>query len=126
MRLFHVKGVEIPQDINLMPTPLAINALTIARIKVRLSGDEEKGDLAQGEPIDTETKAEGQPSTSWNRGKRSRASSSSIVPLDAFQIILERIDSLREVQNEHFDKLTTIQEQINLLAAKFDSFTNQP
>ena len=64
MRLFRVKGVEIPQDINLMPTPLAINALTIARIKVRLSGDEEEGDLAQGEPIDTETKAEGQPSTS--------------------------------------------------------------
>ena len=64
MRLFHVKGVEIPQDINLMPTPLAINALTIARIKVLLSGDEEEGDLAQGEPIDTETKAEGQPSTS--------------------------------------------------------------
>ena len=126
MRLFHVKGVEIPQDINLMPTPLAINALTIARIKVLLSGDEEEGDLAQGEPIDTETKAEGQPSTSWNRGKRSRASSSSIVPLDAFQIILERIDGLREVQNEQFDKLTTIQEQINLLAAKFDSFTNQP
>ena len=37
MRLFHAKGVEIPQDINLMPTPPAINALTIARIKVCLS-----------------------------------------------------------------------------------------
>ena len=29
MRLFRAKGVEIPQDINLMPTPPAINALTI-------------------------------------------------------------------------------------------------
>ena len=37
MQLFHAKGVEIPQDISLMPTPLAINALTIARIKVCLS-----------------------------------------------------------------------------------------
>ena len=64
MRFFRVKGVEIPQDINLMPTPLAINTLTIARIKVHLSGDEEESDLVQGEPIDTETKAEGQPSTS--------------------------------------------------------------
>ena len=32
MRLFRLKGVEIPQDINLMPTPSAINALTITRI----------------------------------------------------------------------------------------------
>ena len=37
MRPFHAKGVEIPQDINLMPTPPAINALIIARIKVCLS-----------------------------------------------------------------------------------------
>ena len=118
--------MEIPQDISLMPIPLAINALIIARIKVHPLGDEEEGDLAQGEPIDTETKAEGQPSTSWNRGKRSKASSSLVVPPDVFQIILDRIDGLWEVQNEHSDRLTTIQEQINLLAAKFDSFTNQP
>ena len=57
MRLFRVKGVEIPKDISLMPTPLAINALTIAWIKVRLPGDEEEGDKKQGEPMDTETEA---------------------------------------------------------------------
>jgi len=45
-QLFHAKGVEIPQDISLIPTLLAINALTIARIKVRLPGDEEEGDQA--------------------------------------------------------------------------------
>ena len=44
MRLFQAKGVEIPQDINLMPTPSTINALTITQIKVRLPGDEEEGD----------------------------------------------------------------------------------
>ena len=73
--------------------------------------------------MDTETEAEGQPSRSRSRGKRSRASSSSAVPLNAFQIILERIDRLRDVQNEQSDRLTAIQEQINLLSAKFDSFT---
>ena len=78
------KGVEIPQDINLMPTHLAINALTITRIKVPLPSDEEKGDQAQGEPMDTETKAEGQPSTARSRGKRSRASSFSKMPPNAF------------------------------------------
>ena len=76
--------------------------------------------------MDTETEAEGQPSNSRSRGKRSRASSSSVVPLDAFQIILERIDGLRDVQNEQSDRLIAIQEQINLLSAKFDSFTTQP
>ena len=59
MRLFRAKGVEIPQDISLMPTPPAINVLTITQIKVRLLGDEEEGD--QGEPMDTETKAQGNP-----------------------------------------------------------------
>ena len=110
MSLFRAKGVDFPQDISLMPTPPAINALTIARIKVRLLGDEEESDQAQVEPMDIETEAEGQPSSSRSRGKRSRASSSSVVPLDAFQIILERIDGLRDVQNEQFDKLAAIQE----------------
>ena len=41
MRLFRAKGLEIPQDISLMPTPPTINAFTIARIEVRLPGDEE-------------------------------------------------------------------------------------
>jgi len=84
LRLFRAKGVEIPQDISLMPTPSAINALAIVRIKVRLPDDEEEGDQAQGKYLDTETEAEGQPSTSRSRGKRSRASSSSEVPPNAF------------------------------------------
>ena len=75
---------EIPQDISLMPTPLAINNLTITRIIVHLLGDEEKGNQKEGEPMETKTEAEGQPSSSRNRGKRSKASSSSAVPLDAF------------------------------------------
>ena len=84
MWLFQAKGVEIPQDISLMPTLPGINALTISRIKVHLSGDEEEGDQTQGEPIDIETKAEGQPLSSRSHGKRNRASSSSTVPPDAF------------------------------------------
>ena len=76
--------------------------------------------------MNTETEAEGQPSSSRSRGKRSRASTSSEVLPDAFQIILERIDGLRDVQNEQFDRLTAIEDQINLLSAKFDSFTAQP
>ena len=108
MRLFHAKGVEIPQDISLMLIHLAINALTIARIKVRLLGDEEEGDRAQGEPMDIETEAKGKPLTSQSRGKMSRASSSSKVPPDAFQIILERIGGLRDIQNEHSNRLTAI------------------
>ena len=94
MRLFCAKGVEIPQDISLMPTPLAINALTITKIKFCFPSDEEEGDPTQGEPMDTETKVEGQPSTSQSHGKRSKASSSSEVPPNAFQIFLERIDGL--------------------------------
>ena len=46
------------------------------------------------------------------------------MPPDAFQIILKRINALEDVQNEHSDKLTAIQEQINFLSAKFDSFTD--
>jgi len=67
-----------------MTAPPAINALIIARIKVRLPGDKEEGEQAQGEPMDTKTKAEGQPLISRSRGKRSQASSSSTVPPDAF------------------------------------------
>ena len=77
-----------------MPTLLAINALTITRIKVHLPSDEEEGDQEQGEPMETETEVEEQPSSLKGRGKRSPVSSSSIVPPDAFQIILERIDGL--------------------------------
>ena len=125
MRLFRAKGVEIPQDISLMPIPLAINAVTITRIKVRLPSDEKESDQEQGEPIETEIEAKEQPSSSRGHGKRSRASSSSAVPPDAFQIILERIDGLRDVQNEQSDRLAAIQKQMNLLSTKFDSFTTQ-
>ena len=97
MRLFKAKGVEIPQDISLMPTLSTINTLTITWIRVRLPADEEEGDQEEGEPMQIETEAEGQPSSSRSHGKRSRASSSSAVPPDAFQIILERIDGLRDV-----------------------------
>ena len=110
-----------------MPTPSAINKLTITRIQVCLPGDEDEGDQGEGEPMETETetKAAGEPSSSRSRGKRSRASSSSLVPPDAFQIILERIDGLRDVQNEQSDKLATLQDQTNILSAKFDSFNIQ-
>ena len=100
--------MEIPQDISLMPTPSAINTLTITRIRVHLLGDEEEGDQEEGEPMETETEAEGQPSSSKGCGKRSRASSSFAVPPDALQIILERIDGLRDVQNEQSDRLAAI------------------
>ena len=56
--------METPQDISLMPTPPAINVLTIIRSKVRLLGDEKEVDLAQEQAMDIETKAEGQPSSS--------------------------------------------------------------
>ena len=120
MRLFRLKGVDIPQDMSLMPIPSAINKLTITRIQVRLPGDED-----EGEPMKTETEATGEPSSLRGRGKRSRASPSSAVPPNAFQIILERIDELRDVQNEQFDRLAALQDQMNILSAKFDSFNTQ-
>ena len=63
MRLFRAKGVEIPQDISPMPTPSAINKLTIIRIQVRLPGDEEVGDQDEGDQMETETVTIGQAST---------------------------------------------------------------
>ena len=125
MRLFRLKGVEIPQDISLMSTPSTINKLTIIRIRVRVPGDEEEGNQEEGEPMDMETEAVGEPSSSRGRGKRGKASSSSAIPSDAFQIILERIDGLRDVQNEKSEKLVALQDQMNILLAKFDSFNTQ-
>ena len=84
IRPFKLKGVEIPHDISLLSTPSAINKLTITRIRVRLLGDEEESDQEEGEPMDTKTEAAGEPSSSRGHGKRSRASSSSVVPSDAF------------------------------------------
>ena len=125
MRLFRLKGVEIPQDINLISTPSAVNKLNITRIRVRLPGDEEEGNQEEGEPMDIETEVAGEPSSSRGRGKSSRASSSSAIPSDAFHIILERIDGLRDVQNEQSDKLAALQDQMNILSVKFDSFSTQ-
>ena len=125
IRLFRLKGVAIPQDINLMPTPSAINKLTITRIQVCLPGDEEEGNQEEGEPMDTKTEVAGEPSSSTGQGKRSRASSSSTVPPNAFQIILKRIDGLRDVQNEQSDKLAALQDQMTILSVKFDSFSTQ-
>ena len=105
----------------------SINNQTIKMSRVYLPSDKEAIDPTQEQPVDTETEAKGQPSSSQRGGGRGRSkASSSAVPPNAFQIILKRIDSLREVQNEHSDRLTTIQDQINLLTAKFDSFLNQP
>ena len=97
MRIFKAKGVAIPQDINPISTPSTINKMAIIRIQVRLLGDEKEGDQGEGDPMETEAEAAGQTSTSKSRGKRSRASTSSAVPPNAFQIILERIDGLKEV-----------------------------
>ena len=70
--------------------------------------------------MDTEAEVVGQTSTSRSRAKRNRASTSSTAPLDAFQIILERIDGLREVQNQHTERMTAVQDQLNVLSAKLD------
>ena len=128
MRIFRAKGVPIPQDLSLMPTPLAINKQTIIRIQVRLPGDvdDEGAEQEEGDPMETEAEVAGQTSTSRSRAKRNRASTSLDVPPDAFQIILERIDGLREVQNQHTERTTTMQDQLDVLSAKFDSiYTNQ-
>ena len=100
MWIFRAKGVPIPQDLSLMPTHLTINKQTIIQIQVRLPGDvdEEGAEQEEVDPMDTETEAAGQFSTSRSRAKRNRASTSSATPPDAFQIILDRIDGLREVQ----------------------------
>ena len=111
MWIFRVKGVPIPQDLSLMPTPSAINKQTIIRIQVRLPGDvdEEGAEQEEGDPMDTEAEAAGQSSTSKSRAKRNRASTSSAAPPDAFQIILEMIDGLGEVQNQHTERMTAMQ-----------------
>ena len=82
-----------------MSTPSAINKQTFRRISVRLPGEEDEGDEGEGDPMETEAEAAGQAltSTTRRRGKRIRASTSSDIPPNAFQIILERLDGLREV-----------------------------
>ena len=110
-----------------MPTPSAINKQTIIRIQVRFPGDvdEEGVEQEEGDPMNTEAKGAGQTSTSRSRAKRNRASTSSAIPPNAFQIILKRIDGLREVQNQHIERMTVMHDQFDVLSAKFDSiYTN--
>ena len=109
-----------------MPTSLAINKQTIIRIQVRLLGDvdEEGAEQEEGDPMVTEAEAVGQTSTSRSRAKRNKASTSSAAPPDAFQIILERIDGLREVQNQHTKRMTAMQDQLNVLSTNFNSIYN--
>ena len=93
-----------------MSVPPSINSQTILRSKVRLLGDEQADELEQAPPAGIKTEAEGQqppPRRGGGRG-RSGASSSSSVPPDAFQIILERIDGLRDVQSKHSTSLAAI------------------
>ena len=128
MRIFRVKGVPIPQDLSLMPTPSAINKQTIIQIQVPLLGDvdEEGAEQEEGDPMDTKARPAGQSSTSRSRAKRNRAFTSSTASPDAFQIILKRINGLREVQNQHTERMTAMQDQLDVLLAKFDSiYTNQ-
>ena len=101
MRIFKAKDVPIPQDLNLMPTPSAINKQTIIWIQVHLADDvvEEGAKQKEVDPMDTEAEAARQTSTSKSRAKRNKASTSLAAPPDAFQIILETIDGLKEVQN---------------------------
>ena len=125
MRIFRKKGVAIPRDIGPMSTPSAINKQTFKRISVRLLGEEDEGDEGEGVPMEIEAEAVGQASTSTPRrsGKRTRASTSSDTPPDGFQIILERLDGLREVQTEQPERIATMQDQLNILTAKFNSIT---
>ena len=86
MRIFRKKGVAIPQAISPMSTPSAINKQTFKRISVCLPGEEDEGDEGEGDPMETEAEAVGQTSTSTPRrsDKRTRASTSSNIPPDAF------------------------------------------
>ena len=125
MRIFKKKGVAIPQAISPMSTPLAINKQTFNKISVRLPGEEDEGDEGEGDPMETEAEAAGQTSTSTpkRRGKRTRASTSLDIPPDAVQVILERLDGLREVQTEQSKRMAAMQDQLDVLSAKFDSIT---
>ena len=93
-----------------MSTPSVINKQTFKRISVRLLGEEDEGDEGEGVPMETEAEAAGQASTSTprKRGKRTRATTSSDIPPDAFQVILERLDGLREVQTEQPERMAAM------------------
>ena len=125
MRIFRKKGVAIPRDISPMSTPSAINKQTFKRVNVHLPSEEDEGDEGEGAPMETKAEAVGQALTSNPRrsGKRTRASTSSDILLDAFQVILERLDGIREVQTEQSEKIAAMQDQLDVFSAKFVSFT---
>ena len=110
MRILHENGVETPQHISLMTTPPSINPQTILRSRVRLPREEQVKEPEEVPPTDTKIEAkEQQPPLRCGGGQgRSEASSSSLVPLDTFQIILERIEGLRDVATKHSTSLVAI------------------
>ena len=99
------------------------------RSRVHLPGDEEADDLEQEHPADTETEAEsGRTTTFFQKRWWSWKEQSFIIFISASKCFSDHSWEdwwLRDVQTEHSNKLTTMQDQINLLTAKFDSFTNQ-
>ena len=110
MRILHNKGVETPQHIGLMPLTPPINSQKILRSKVRLPGDEHAEETKEAPPTDIKIEVEGQqplPRHGGDGGRR-EASSSSSIPPDTFQLILERIDGLHDVTDEHSNKLVAI------------------
>ena len=127
MRIFRKKGVPIPRDISPMSTPSTINKLTFKRISVQLPGEEDEGDEGEGVPMETEAEVAGHASTSTPRrsSERTRALTSSDTPPDALQVILERLDGIRGVQTEHSERMAAMQDQVDILSAKLDSFTIQ-
>ncbi|KAK9996512.1 hypothetical protein SO802_021198 [Lithocarpus litseifolius] len=98
----------------------------IAEATKTTSRDEKAEEPKEEPPVDTEAESEGQqpPPRCGGSQRRSEASSFSSVPRDAFQIILERIEGLRDVATMYSTSLAAIQDQINVLTAKFDSFTH--
>nr|POF09300.1 hypothetical protein CFP56_28244 [Quercus suber] len=126
IRIFREKGVAISQDISPLPPLSTINKFTLTRIQRHLPGEEVEDVQEERDPMETETEAADQSVTSKSRRKRSRSSTSSAVPPNAFQIILERLDTLREVQTQHTERMIIMQDQIDVLSAKIDSIsTNQ-
>ena len=109
MRILHEKGVETSQDISLMSVPPSINSQTILRSRVHLPVDEQANEPKQASPIDPKTELEEQQPSPRRGGGQGRSGASSVPP-DTFQIILERIDGLRDVQTEHSTNLISIQD----------------
>ena len=73
--------------------------------------------------MDTEAEAAGQLSTPRSIAKRNRASTSITAPQDAFQVILERLDGPRDVQTVQSERMAAMQDRLDILSAKLDSFT---